>query len=144
MSDFATRLTLLIEKSGFKNASQFAQEVGINEGNLSSMTTGKRDLSMKNLKKILNKIDNLNIKWLLLGEGDIFFSNGKVKNQIENNNGVNVGQGNESTINYQQGNSNELLGRIALLEQEVKLLRESNDTLKKSNDKLLSIIQDKL
>lgn len=51
--------------------SALAQMVGVTQGFLSQVLKGKKDVSGKMLRNIASGTDDLNIRWLLTGKGDM-------------------------------------------------------------------------
>ena len=49
-----------------------AQHAGVKQGFLSQVFSGKKQISAKVLINITNAFKNLNVRWLLTGEGDMF------------------------------------------------------------------------
>lgn len=50
----------------------FANKIGINKSTVSLIESNKRNLSTKTAYLITGKIANVNIRWLLKGEGEMF------------------------------------------------------------------------
>lgn len=53
-------------------ASKFADEIGVQRSSISHILAGRNNPSLELIQKILNRFDNLNPDWLILGKGDIY------------------------------------------------------------------------
>ncbi len=53
-------------------SSQFAEEIGINTSKLSHILNGRNNPSLDVMQRILNRFDNINPEWLILGNGSIY------------------------------------------------------------------------
>jgi len=56
----------------YKNQKAFAEVVGVTQGFVSQMVTGRSGIPMEVLAKISNSNNGLNIDWLLTGKGEMF------------------------------------------------------------------------
>ncbi|UOX32392.1 hypothetical protein LXD69_10040 [Flavobacterium sediminilitoris] len=67
------RLTYYIEKQGFKKK-EFCEKFGFEYNNLVSVMADKRPLGINILNQLHESLPNLNVHWLLYGEGTIEFN----------------------------------------------------------------------
>lgn len=65
------RIAKIMQKEGM-NAGQFASEIGIQSSTLSHILKGRNNPSLDVLKKILNRFENINSDWLILGVGPMY------------------------------------------------------------------------
>ena len=65
------RILKLIKNLGVTQ-SKFAEDIGIARQTINHITTGKYEPSAKVIQAIAKKYDNLNLKWLISGEGKMF------------------------------------------------------------------------
>ena len=70
MCNIANNIGTYLKVKGF-SVNYFAQHIGIDQANLSKMIKGKQRISDKTLKKIEQACPDLNMTWLLTGEGDM-------------------------------------------------------------------------
>lgn len=70
MCNIANNIGTYLKMKGF-SVNYFAQHIGIDQANLSKMIKGKQRISDKTLKKIEQACPDLNMTWLLTGEGDM-------------------------------------------------------------------------
>lgn len=70
MCNIANNIGTYLKTKGF-SVNYFAQHIGIDQANLSKMIKGKQRISDKTLKKIEQACPDLNMSWLLTGEGDM-------------------------------------------------------------------------
>jgi len=69
--DQGSRLEKLIKALNF-NQKSFAQSLGMTQPNISKMINRANNLSVEVLNKITNVHKNVNVHWLLTGEGEMF------------------------------------------------------------------------
>lgn len=67
------RLKLLI-KMLRQNQSSFAQSLGMTQPNISRMVSGEGKLSVELLNRITKTYKDVNLHWLLTGQGDMFIA----------------------------------------------------------------------
>jgi len=65
------RLERLIETLNHTQVSM-AQFLGVSQGYVSQMVSGSRNISRRVLQNITNEFQNVNVRWLLTGEGEMF------------------------------------------------------------------------
>lgn len=116
------RLEKLIETLNLTQVSM-AETLEISQGYISQMVSGSRNISRTVLQSITKKFQNVNVRWILTGEGEMFSATGPVKT-----NGVS-----EPELIYEAKGSDPLASlrellewheaRIKRLEEEVRLLR---------------------
>ena len=100
------RIAKIMQKEGM-NAGQFASEIGIQSSTLSHILKGRNNPSLDVLKKILNRFENINSDWLILGVGPMYRiakqSNAPTlfdEEEIENLKPI------STTLNYEEKNLN--------------------------------------
>ncbi|RZJ71106.1 hypothetical protein [Flavobacterium sp.] len=71
MKTMGDRLMYLVGLQ-FDSLTDFASKTEINYSNLNQVKNNKRDLSMGQLTKLIEIFPNLNVAWLISGEGDSF------------------------------------------------------------------------
>lgn len=92
---------------------EFANSLGMTQPNINRMLSGKNSISVDALSRITNTYKNVNLHWLLTGDGEMFFSELPRRNA----------ELNEPDISY--GNKNrleELEERVGQLEEMIKQL----------------------
>ncbi len=65
------RIRQLMEYDGL-TAVQFSKKVNINTSAISHLLNGRNNPSFENIQKIIAAYPNLNVKWFMTGQGDIF------------------------------------------------------------------------
>lgn len=70
MCNISNNIGIYLRMKGF-SVNSFAQHIGIDQANLSKMIKGKQRISNKTLKKIEQACPDLNMSWLLTGEGEM-------------------------------------------------------------------------
>lgn len=66
---------------------EFSRKIGISQGALSQIESGRSRLSMETLKN-LTKAFNVNCNWLVIGDGDIFYQEHGFKKKAKEKNGI--------------------------------------------------------
>lgn len=125
------RLEKLIEALGNSQVSM-AESIGISQSYISQMVSGSRNISRNVLHAITKTFQNVNVRWLLTGDGEMFLQ----KVLATDSNGVS-----EPEVKYEArpadplGALRELLDehgrRLAKLEEEVRWLRGEDEEEKK-------------
>lgn len=64
------RLESLIDSLGHSQVSM-AEAIGISQSYISQMVSGSRNISRRVLHAITNKFQNVNVRWLITGEGEL-------------------------------------------------------------------------
>ena len=93
------RIKLLIEKLEM-DAKSFAKLIETNPSSISHLTSGRNKPSFDILQKIATKLPQVNIVWLLTGEGEIFQS--ETDNYVKQKSSTSKMAGNEQN-NINQG-----------------------------------------
>jgi transcriptional regulator with XRE-family HTH domain len=78
------RITMLRELLQMSQT-EFARKIGISQGALSQIESGRSRLSMETLKNLSSEF-NINCNWIVNGKGNIFFSSAKAKGVNTKNN----------------------------------------------------------
>ena len=68
------RLLQIMEAEGM-NAKQFSSEVGISQGTLSNIISGRNRPSLDVMQQVLNRFRNVQTDWLILGLGSMYRQN---------------------------------------------------------------------
>jgi len=71
---FCERLASLMAELGYVNRQQskFAQDIDIPQSTLNEVLKGKKEPKLKLLISITNKFQNVNLNWLITGQGEMF------------------------------------------------------------------------
>lgn len=109
--DQSIRLKKLIKALNINQVS-FARSLGMAQPNISRMVSGAGSVSVEVLNRIAAKYMEVNLHWLLTGNGEMFL-NGRQDTSL---------QVNESQANYGKGKWEDLEERVAMLEKSVKQL----------------------
>lgn len=110
------------------NFSKLAEEIGLNTvQTLYDIKNGKHGISKDVAEKIQAKYLNVNIAWLLTGEGEMLIENSVVQN---NQNGDNI-HGHSVTVNKTEKDY------IEIIKTQAEQLSKSQEQI----DRLLSIIE---
>lgn len=70
--DQSIRLKKLIKVLNL-NQSSFAKSLGLTQPNISRMVSGSSNISVEVLNRIKDRYRQVNLHWLLAGEGEMFF-----------------------------------------------------------------------
>jgi len=109
------RLQKLIKVLNLKQAS-FAQTLGMTQPNISRMVSGESRISVEVLNRIIDTYKNVNLHWLLTGDGDIFMDSQKEEiRQVKEPSGAYAAKG--------KGRLEELEERVERLEKAVSGLK---------------------
>jgi len=112
------RLQQLIKVLNLRQAS-FAKSLGMTQPNISRMVTGEGKISVEVLNRIIDTYKNVNLHWLLTGEGVMFMDSREEKiRQVEEPPGSYTAKG--------KGRLEELEERVERLEEAVRWLKENN------------------
>ncbi|HLO89782.1 MAG TPA: helix-turn-helix transcriptional regulator [Lentimicrobium sp.] len=133
--DLNARILQLIEILGITN-NKFASEIGISSGRMSNIATNRNKPDSELLAKIVKRYTNVNMKWLLIGTGEMFLDS--------------TSQVNDSSVPYIKGcqecrNKQKQIDKLqetidALLEESRKdhelireLITKNEDTINKQS-----------
>lgn len=104
------RLKNLIKALNLKQES-FAKSLGMTQPNISRMVNGETKISVEVLNRIIDTYKNVNMHWLLTGDGPMFLDRPEEKSrQVE-----------EPAVGYTTGGK----GRLEELEERVGRLEEA-------------------
>lgn len=78
------RISALMRHMGMSQKT-FAEEICISPGTLSSIFSGRNNASLNTLNNIHERFPEVNMDWLLNGNGEMFISGGQVPTQTETN-----------------------------------------------------------
>lgn len=95
-------------------------DCGLSQGLLHQAKSGKSDLGYKTIDKILDKYQDLNREWLLLGEGSM------LRADQQNINGDNI---NANKVTVHKNNTDKLLELLANKEHSLAKAQEHIDKL---------------
>lgn len=130
------RIEELVKFSGL-NIKRLAEEVGLKTvQTLYDIRNGKHGISKEVANKIKGKYLNINLNWLLTGEGEMIA--GTVTQNNENGDNIN---GHSVTINKTEGDYLEIIKSLT------SQLSKSQEQISKSQeqmDRLITIIENKL
>lgn len=111
------RLKKLIKTLKFNQLS-FAKSLGMTQPNISRMATGEGKISVEVLNRIIDTYKNVNMHWLLTGEGEMFMDSQEDKiRQVEEPPGTYAAKG--------KGRLEDLEERVERLEEAVRGLKEN-------------------
>jgi transcriptional regulator with XRE-family HTH domain len=114
--DQGTRLQKLI-KALKMNQVSFARSLGMTQPNISRMASGENKVSSEALNRITQVHKQVNIHWLLTGEGDMFFGQPEEKpGQVKEPEGPYASRG--------KGRLEDMEDRLERLEASVKRLMD--------------------
>lgn len=114
--DQSRRLQQLIKALNM-NQSKFAKHLGVTQPNISRMVTGESRISTEILNRIILAYKNVNLHWLLTGEGEMFILEPDEKpTQIIEPVGRKAVTG--------KGRLEDLEERVERLEEEIKRLKK--------------------
>lgn len=94
------------------NQSSFAKSLGMTQPNINRMVSGGNNISVEALNRITDTYKNVNLHWLLTGDGAMFLEELQEKNA----------QVNEDSIPYNR--KERLEERVKELEERVKRLEK--------------------
>lgn len=114
------RLQQLMKALNLKQTG-FAKSLGMTQPNISRMVTGESKISVEVLNRIIDTYKNVNMHWLLTGEGAMFLAGPEEKSA----------QVNESSGRYTAKGK----GRLEELEERVERLEEAVRGLKAGEKK---------
>ena len=80
------RISALMKHMGMSQK-DFAKEIRISPGTLSSLFSGRNNASLNTLNNIHERFPEVNMDWLMNGNGEMFVSGAQVSSQIEANEG---------------------------------------------------------
>ena len=112
LKTFKDRFLQLLDFKGVKRASELAKICNFTHSSARNYMNGKSEPSFENLLAIKKNFENINLNWLVSGEGSML---------LESNN-YNIEEGNALNIASEPGKDN-LQARIKDLEQENKMLK---------------------
>jgi transcriptional regulator with XRE-family HTH domain len=112
--DQSRRLQQLIKALNM-NQSKFAKQLGVTQPNISRMVTGESRISTEILNRIILAHKNVNLHWLLTGDGEMFMESTQEKSSPMNTPSKN-------NIITGKGRLEELEERMGRLEAAMKRL----------------------
>lgn len=112
--DQSRRLQQLIKALNM-NQSKFAKHLGVTQPNISRMVTGESRISTEILNRIILAYKNVNLHWLLTGEGQMFMESPQEKSSP-------INTPSENNIVTGKGRLKELEERVERLEEAMKRL----------------------
>lgn len=112
------RLEALLKALGIKQT-QFSKIAGVSQTYVSQMISGKKSISYSVIQGITKSLPQVNIKWLMQGEGEMFFpeKNSEVSEPGEKYGKVSWVQELSALLDRHEE-------RIARLEEEVQRMKE--------------------
>jgi transcriptional regulator with XRE-family HTH domain len=113
--DQSIRLKKLIKALNL-NQSSFARSLGMTQPNISRMVSGSSNISVEVLNRIKDRYRQVNLHWLLAGEGEMFFE--EPSSPL-----LQVKESPEDTVVKGKGRLEELEERVARLEEVVSELK---------------------
>ncbi|PXV58114.1 hypothetical protein CLV62_1519 [Dysgonomonas alginatilytica] len=126
---FGERLNSLIIALGAKNITSFEDHIGVSRKTLAKVINKGTDTGCKNIFKIWEKFPNVNLHWLLTGNGNMFIDEAdSYKPYPENISIQSVVAEGSSSSNY-------------FREEYINELKDHNESLKLENRDKQSIIE---
>lgn len=114
------------------SASDFARIIGIDKGDLSRMTNGKRQVNQQTVDSILSHFPEINEQWLRTGKGEML----KNASAVAENHSISIA-GEEVRENNIRVNTDET---IAKLIDEVSAQRKLTEIALKQNSDLIALL----
>ena len=124
---FIEAVNYLIENRRLRNQAELTAQLGLSKGYVSQIVTGKREPSEQIVRKFANQYPEINVTWLLTGDGEMMPASGKNSQVIENNNGTAV-NGDGAVIHQKESSD------------VVKRMQDQIDELISQNKTLLNIV----
>lgn len=111
--DQSIRLKKLIKALNL-NQSSFARSLGMTQPNISRMVAGSSNISVEVLNRIKNRYRQVNLHWLLAGEGEMFFEETPPLFQVKESPGDTVvkGKGRLEELEERMERLEEVVGRL--------------------------------
>jgi hypothetical protein len=75
--------TIIYEK--FRSQAHFAQAYGASTGYINDLTRGRTSIGQKVIKRLIDLIPDINIRWLKKGEGEKYIKELTIKDEIDTN-----------------------------------------------------------
>ena len=116
--DQSRRLQKLIKALNM-NQSKFAKHLGVTQPNISRMVTGESRISTEILNRIILAYKNVNLHWLLTGDGEMF-------KDVPQGKSPEVNEPPEHYLARGKGRLEELEERVERLEEAMKRLMGDN------------------
>ena len=151
--EIVQRIKKLVEAKTNGNKKEFAAIIGIVQVTFNRYVNEERGMSYEVIDAILDAFPEVSAEWLLRGEGNMLKSNNNLigsnqgnDNTIEYNNGGNVGVGNTVNVSLPEAGTQkiifnssvkELEHKIEMLETEVSHLNNNIET----KDKLIASLE---
>ncbi|QOR74636.1 helix-turn-helix domain-containing protein [Cruoricaptor ignavus] len=129
------RLKELQKLLQFDNQVEFAKKLGIKQGSLSSIYTGRNRVS-NNIKYKLKTMFNVNMEWFATGFGDPF-QDGSQKIEGVTNGGISQIKGNNGNITITH---NDFTNLLDLQKSQQELQAEWLERLKESQNQITELI----
>ncbi|BDS12715.1 hypothetical protein [Aureispira anguillae] len=120
------------------NGSQFSKKINVSSTSINKIIQGNGLPSSKIIIPLIENYPEVNIYWLLVGEGEMFREGTAKNKQAEGKTDIN-----STTDNIQ---IQKLTTEIKYLKKEIKVLEASNTTLSnqiKDKDMIISLLQKK-
>lgn len=80
------------------NQQDFAKEIGISAGSLSSILKGRNNPTLNHVEAIIKRFPNISLDWLVKGEGDMYVNNADAG--TSDNGGRTQGTAQEQTLSF--------------------------------------------
>lgn len=124
---FIEAVNYLIDSRRLRNQAELTAQLDLSKGYVSQIVTGKREPSEQIVRKFANRYPEINVAWLLTGEGEMVSGFQNNSQTIRNNNGTAI-----------NGNGNVVADKED--KAEIQRLKDQVDALISQNGKLLDII----
>ena len=124
---FIEAVDFLIDSRRLRNQAELTARLDLSKGYVSQIVTGKREPSEQIVRRFANCYPEINVAWLLTGEGEMVSGSQNNSQTIRNNSGTAI-----------NGNGNVLADKEDKV--EIQRLKDQVDALISQNGKLLDII----
>ena len=130
---FIEAVNFLLDNRQLRNQAELTAQLGLSKGYVSQIVTGKREPSEQIVRKFANQYPEINIAWLLTGEGEMLTEKTKNQTVIENNHGTAING--DGTVIHPKEESPDIVKRM---QDQIDELLSQNRTLLNIVDRLTS------
>ncbi len=130
---FIEAVNFLIDSRHLRNQAELTAQLGLSKGYVSQIVTGKREPSEQIVRKFANQYPEINIAWLLTGEGEMLTEKTKNQTVIENNHGTAING--DGAVIHPKEESPDIVKRM---QDQIDELLSQNRTLLNIVDRLTS------
>jgi len=140
------RLHQLIDETNLKTQRAFAQEVGVSTSTLNVSLKKDKEPATGMILKIKQKFQNLNLNWLLIGEGEMWLpEEGDIASMpvagLEYQYNISDLRSCADLLREKDKRIEQLLGTLAAAERDKSELQKDKEQLQKDKEFLQSLIR---